>query len=63
MKCDGALEGGTVNIDGLNATVTDVIVRNSHCEITRTPAFANSQRERSKVEALFAELKNQRTRS
>jgi transposase len=28
-------------------------------ELARTPAFANSQRERRKVEALFAELKNQ----
>jgi hypothetical protein len=28
-------------------------------ELARTPAFANSQRERKKVEALFAELKNQ----
>jgi hypothetical protein len=28
-------------------------------ELAQTPAFANSQRERRKVEALFAELKNQ----
>jgi hypothetical protein len=28
-------------------------------ELARTPAFADSQRERRKVEALFAELKNQ----
>jgi Transposase DDE domain len=28
-------------------------------ELARTPAFANFQRERKKVEALFAELKNQ----
>src|SRR5476649_1279506 len=28
-------------------------------ELARTPAFANFQRQRKKVEALFAELKNQ----
>jgi hypothetical protein len=28
-------------------------------DLANTPAFANAQRERKKVEALFAELKNQ----
>ena len=28
-------------------------------DLTNTPSFANAQRERKKVEALFAELKNQ----
>ena len=32
---------------------------NALATYVHTPAFANAQRERKKVEALFAELKNQ----
>jgi hypothetical protein len=37
----------------------DETARQRARELSKTPEFANAQRQRKKVEALFAELKNQ----
>jgi len=50
----------SVNDDGGGSPQNVSLFGNKSCSpVSNTPAFVNAQRQRKKVEALFAELKNQ----
>lgn len=55
-KCRCAMHHGPVQISGHPHPRTRPATAR---DLANTPGFANAQRERKKVEALFAELKNQ----